>query len=57
MYRKVEDYESECNTLRRENEDLRKRLKTLQETIRKYQLERQDLMKRLGLRTGPMQKD
>ena len=49
MYRKVEDYESECNTLRRENEGLRKRLATMQDTIRQYQLEKKELQKKLGI--------
>lgn len=57
MYRKIEDYESECNGLRRENKDLRNRLEKMQETIRRYQLERQELMKKLGLRPGPLSKE
>ena len=58
MYRKVEDYEAECNVLRRDNEDLRNRLARMQETLRKYQLEKRQLLEKLGIRqTGPYNRD
>ena len=57
MYRKIEDYESECNFLRRENESLKRRLKKMQETIGQYQIEKKELQKKLGVKRGPRLED
>ena len=58
MYRKIEDYEAECNVLRRDNADLRNRLERMQETLRKYQLEKRQLLEKLGIKqTGPYNRD
>lgn len=54
MYRKIEDIEAEANALRRQNEDLKTRLKKMQDVIRRYQIEKQQLMKEHGItRMGP----
>lgn len=54
MYRKIDDYEWEINALRRQNEDLKTRLKKMQDVIRRYQIEKQQLMKEHGItRMGP----
>ena len=54
MYRKREDYESELNATRRENEDLKRRLEKMQKTIRRYQVERAEFMKEHGItKMGP----
>lgn len=54
MRRKIEDIEAEANALRRQNEDLKKRLEKMQNTIRRYQLEKQALIKEYGItRMGP----
>ena len=54
MYRKVEETYCELNQLRRENESLKKRLKKMQEVIRRYQIEKAEFMKEHGItRMGP----
>ena len=54
MYRKVEDYESELNALRRQNKDLKQRLEKMQNAIRRYQVERTEFMKKYGItKMGP----
>ena len=54
MYRKVEETYCELNQLRRENESLKKRLKKMQEVIRRYQIEKAKFMKEHGItRMGP----
>lgn len=54
MYRKVEDYERELNTLRRQNKDLKQRLEKMQNAIRRYQVERTAFMKKYGItKMGP----
>lgn len=54
MRREIDEREVECNALRRENEDLKRRLKTMQDTIRRYQIEKQEMMKKHGItRMGP----
>lgn len=58
MYRKVEDYECELNVLRRDNEDLRKRLSIMQDTLRKYQIEKREILKKYGVKNlGPKEGD
>lgn len=49
MYRKIENIEAEANALRRQNEDLKNRLKKMQDVIRRYQIEKQQLMKEHGV--------
>lgn len=54
MCRKREDYESELNATRRENEDLKRRLEKMQKTIRRYQVEKAEFMKEHGItKMGP----
>jgi predicted RNase H-like nuclease (RuvC/YqgF family) len=54
MYRKVEDYESEVNALRRQNKDLKQRLEKMQNAIRRYQVEKTEFMKKYGItKMGP----
>lgn len=54
MYRKIDDYEWEINSLRKENDDLKRRLTIMQDTIRRYQIEKQEMMKKHGItRMGP----
>lgn len=58
MYKKIEDTERECNFLKRQNEDLKKRLGVMQETIRQYQLEKRQLLEKLGIKNkGPYNRD
>ncbi len=58
MYKKIEDAERECNFLKRQNEDLKKRLGVMQETLRKYQLEKRQLLEKLGIKNkGPYNRD
>lgn len=57
MYRKIDDYESECNFLRRENESLKRRLKKMQDAIGQYQIEKKELQKKLGVKRGPRLED
>lgn len=58
MYKKIEDAERDCNFLKRQNEDLKKRLGVMQETLRKYQLEKRQLLEKLGIKNkGPYNRD
>lgn len=58
MYKKIEDAERECNFLKRQNEDLKKRLGVMQETLRQYQLEKRQLLEKLGIKNkGPYNRD
>lgn len=51
------EHEVECNELRKENQDLRKRLKKMQNTIKKYHEERRKLLKERGHKVGAYNKN
>lgn len=57
MFRKLDDCEIELNSLRRENANLKKRLNTMQETIKRYQLEKKELLSKLGINNTGARED